>query len=151
MEEKDKITDHDEPLYTIGTVAEILNVSVQTLRAYERERLIIPFKKASHHRLYSMNDIERLRCIRRSITERKFSIPALKNMYALIPCWDIKPCTVKEQEECEAYNSSLQPCWSFTQKVDGCNNQDCRTCNVYKNFINCEQIKNSIKNISRKK
>ncbi len=150
MPDRKNMIDPDEPVYTIGTVAELLEVSVQTLRAYERERLVIPFKKASNHRLYSMNDLERLRCIRRSITEKKFSIPALKAMYALIPCWDIKPCTSEERENCEAYKSSEKPCWSFEHKSSSCATTDCRVCNVYKNFINCEKIKESIKNISRK-
>jgi hypothetical protein len=35
----------NEPLFPIRTAAKLLNISVHTLRMYEKEGLIIPFKK----------------------------------------------------------------------------------------------------------
>ena len=46
-------------MYSIGTVARMLGISVFTLRKYEREGLIVSFKKKSGHRLYSASDVER--------------------------------------------------------------------------------------------
>jgi predicted site-specific integrase-resolvase len=40
-----------EPVFSISTAAKLLDVSVHTLRMYEREGLIIPFKKDSSQRL----------------------------------------------------------------------------------------------------
>ena len=51
---------NEEPLYPIGTAARMLNVSVHTLRLYEREGLILPHRKDTGHRLYSNADIERV-------------------------------------------------------------------------------------------
>ena len=65
---------NDSPVYTIGTAAKMLSVSVQTLRLYEHEGLILPFKTPGNQRMYSPEDIERLRCIRKMINEEKISI-----------------------------------------------------------------------------
>ena len=147
MSKAESIIDKDKPVFTIGTVAELLNISVQTLRIYEKEGLIIPFKKDSKHRLYSQNDIERLQCIRTAITEMKYSIPAIKSMYSLIPCWKLKPCTNKDMKNCEAYKGSNEPCWTVKHESNVCAEQECRECTVYKQFIKCEQIKEVIKKI----
>ena len=57
----------NEPKYTISTAARIAGISVHTLRKYEREGLIIPFKKDSNQRLYSDQDLDRIRCIIKTI------------------------------------------------------------------------------------
>jgi len=142
-------TDKDTPLYTIGVVAQLLEVSVHTLRLYENEGLVIPFKKDSNHRLYSANDIIRLKCIRDSITNKKFSIASIKTLYAMIPCWSIRNCSEGERENCEAYNSTMNPCWTFKHSNNLCALQECRTCDVYKEHNHCDNIKETIKNNTR--
>ena len=138
-----------EPLFTISTAANLLNISVQTLRLYEKEGLVLPFKKSSKHRLYSKADIERIECVRRAITEKKISINGILTMYSLIPCWDIVNCSEENRGKCQAYAGHSQPCWSFQHPGAICENKTCRECNVYKIFVDCEKIKDSIKNISR--
>jgi len=46
---------------TIGTVAEMFGLHQQTLREYEREGLIQPHRTAGGTRMYSQEDVERLR------------------------------------------------------------------------------------------
>ena len=46
----------DEPKYTISNAAKLAGISIHTLRMYEREGLIIPFKKTSNQRLYSRSE-----------------------------------------------------------------------------------------------
>jgi len=53
----------ERPLYLISTVAKMLNIHPQTLRLYEREGLIKPARTEGNTRLYSQEDIERLRTI----------------------------------------------------------------------------------------
>jgi len=55
--------DREQPLYTISTMARILDVHPQTLRLYEREGLIKPKRSAGNTRLYSENDLEHLRMV----------------------------------------------------------------------------------------
>jgi len=52
-----------EPLLTIGTVARMFELHQQTLREYEREGLIKPRRTAGGTRMYSPQDVERLRFI----------------------------------------------------------------------------------------
>jgi MerR family transcriptional regulator/heat shock protein HspR len=140
---------YHEPLFPISTAAKLLNVSVQTLRLYEKEGLVISFKKSSKHRLYSKADIERIECIRKAITEKKMSINGIRTMYSLIPCWDIVNCSEEDRNNCQAYAGHSQPCWSGSHNGTVCESNNCKECAVYKNFIDCENIKDSIKNISR--
>ena len=58
-----------EPVFTMRMAAKLVGIHQQTLRAYEREGLIAPARSAGGHRLFSQDDIERLRMIRRLITE----------------------------------------------------------------------------------
>ncbi|MDP2207725.1 MAG: MerR family DNA-binding transcriptional regulator, partial [Bacteroidota bacterium] len=47
MSEKTYISSSNEPVYSIGTAADLVGLSVQMLRLYEAEGLILPFKKSS--------------------------------------------------------------------------------------------------------
>ena len=58
-----------EPVLSIGIVAKKLGVAVQTVRLYEQEGLVLPFKAESGHRLFSAHDLERLQCVLKMITE----------------------------------------------------------------------------------
>ena len=51
------------PLYMISVAADLAGMHPQTLRIYERRRLISPQRSAGNTRLYSQADVERLRLI----------------------------------------------------------------------------------------
>lgn len=55
----------DEPCYVISVAARLLGMHVQTLRYYERAGLIEPSRSRGNIRLYSAQDIERLREVKR--------------------------------------------------------------------------------------
>ncbi len=55
--------------YTIGMVAEILNIHPHTLREYEREGLIRPKRTAGNIRLFTEKDIEDIKFIREMTQE----------------------------------------------------------------------------------
>ena len=138
----------EEPVFSISSAARMLGVSVHTLRLYEREGLIIPYKKQSSHRLYCLTDIERLKCIRSAIKDKKYSIPAIRTMFSFIPCWDIVGCSAEERQSCQAYTGNSSPCWTYRHSDNTCQKRDCRQCIVYQKYSSCEEIKNGIKNIS---
>lgn len=56
--------DKKRPLFMISVVAEMFHMHPQTLRLYEREGLIHP-QRVGRSRLYSQEDLERLRMILR--------------------------------------------------------------------------------------
>lgn len=58
------------PVYSIGAVAEMLNVPAGTLRTWEsRYGLVVPERSAGGHRLYSREQLEKLRFLTTRITE----------------------------------------------------------------------------------
>ncbi|MFQ5905553.1 MAG: MerR family transcriptional regulator [bacterium] len=52
----------ETPVYVISVAAKLVGVHAQTLRLYEREGLVEP-SRSGNRRLYSENDIRRLRYI----------------------------------------------------------------------------------------
>lgn len=142
-----KLEISDNPLYTISTAANLLNISVHTLRMYEREGLIIPYKKESNQRLYSDKDLERMRCLRTAISKEKMGIEGIRRMLSLIPCWGIINCSIKERLKCQAFNEYSKPCWMINHKNNICEKKNCRECEVYSSFGNCESIKDKLKEL----
>jgi len=136
--------DTETPVYSIGTVARMLGVSVFTLRLYEREGLVISHKSNTKQRRYSQNDVERIKCIRRAITELKFGIAGVKGVYALIPCWSIVNCSEQDRANCEAYKGHSKPCWAHKHDSNTCSSRVCRECPVYQKLTDCSKIKESI-------
>ena len=133
----------DEPVYTISTAAKLMGISVHTLRMYENEGLIIPFKKESNQRLYSDKDIERIDCIRKSIQNDKIGIAGLKSIAALVPCWELINCSPNDRQNCESFVSHLKPCWTYKHDKNVCSEISCRECSVYKDF-DCSKVKEKI-------
>ena len=54
-----------QPVYMIGVAAELCGTHPQTLRQYERLGLIVPARVGAKNRLYSENDIARVKQIQR--------------------------------------------------------------------------------------
>jgi MerR family transcriptional regulator/heat shock protein HspR len=138
--------DNDEPVYPIRTAAKLLNISVHTLRMYEKENLILPYKKSTHHRLYSDFDIKRINCIRSAINESKISINGIKTIYAMMPCWEVMNCSKEDKSRCAAFLRHSGPCWAVKGDETICATKNCRECSVYQNFGECGSIKNFIRN-----
>ena len=136
-----------QPVYTISTAARLLGISIPTLRMYEKEGLIIPFKKSSSHRLYSDMDLERIRCLRKVINGGKMGIESIRRMLALIPCWAIVGCSESDRKQCDAFNSYENPCWMHHHKNNICSDRDCRECEVYNSFSDCSSLKEKLKEL----
>lgn len=141
--------ENDEPIFTISAAAKLLNISVHTLRMYENKGLIIPHKKDSGHRLYSKEDLDRIKCIRKLINEDKISINGLILIFSLIPCWDILKCSDKDKKKCKAYLGYSMPCWTYEHPKTICEGSECRLCSVYLESLNCKSIKDKIKKLKQ--
>ena len=59
----------NQPVYMIGVAAVLCGVHPQTLRQYERLGLVVPSRAGAKNRLYSENDIKRVRRIQRLTQE----------------------------------------------------------------------------------
>lgn len=64
----DKIS-RDQPCYTIGVVARMVDLHPQTLRNYEQMGLVVPHRTEGNIRLYSQREVDRLRKINRLTQE----------------------------------------------------------------------------------
>jgi MerR family transcriptional regulator/heat shock protein HspR len=118
-------------LYTIGEAADLIGVSVPTIRMYEREGLIIPLRKASRHRLFSEGDLERIRSIRRTINTDKVSIAGIRRLMSLVPCWRMNGCSEEEKAACPRFAAEGSPCWMVSGKTWQSKSDECRNCGVY--------------------
>ena len=132
--------------YTIGEVAKLVGVSVQAIRMYESKGLIMVYRRASGHRYFTEDDIKRIKCIKRAISEEKISIAGLQRLLALIPCWEIKGCSVEERRRCPAYMNVTAPCWMIKEQTVGrCQEDECRVCPVYTSVKDCNELKEFLK------
>jgi len=127
-EEKEK---RDMPLYTIGVAAELMSITAQTLRLYEKHGLVKPSRKKKN-RFYSENDIRWLFCLRELVHDKKISIEGIKKLLNYAPCWEITMCPEERKNKCLAYRDRAKPCWEINQMI--CNNKSdnrCEKCIVF--------------------
>lgn len=54
------LDDPDAPLYTVGVVADLMDVDPQVVRGYDKRGIVSPDRSDSGHRRYSRRDIRRL-------------------------------------------------------------------------------------------
>lgn len=140
----DKYKTENEPVYQISVAAQLMGISVHTLRMYENKGLIIPYKTENNRRLYSDSDVLRVLKIRKDIQERKLNIHSIRTLSALIPCWLIVKCSDEERSNCPAFNQHDNPCWTYKHSGNPCETNECRECAVYNINTDAEKIKETI-------
>jgi MerR family transcriptional regulator/heat shock protein HspR len=59
----------DRPRYMISVAADLVGMHPQTLRIYEQKGLVRPKRTAGNTRLYSEDDLERLRVVQKLTTD----------------------------------------------------------------------------------
>ncbi|MEW6117140.1 MAG: MerR family transcriptional regulator [Nitrospirota bacterium] len=125
------------PLYPIGIVAELIGITEQTLRLYEKHGLIKPARR-NKNRYYSDNDIKWLTCIRDIIHTKKISIEGIKKLMEYAPCWEITDCPDEKRSKCTAQIDKTKPCWELNRAI--CNRDSGRLCEDCVVFI-ADQMK----------
>jgi MerR family transcriptional regulator, heat shock protein HspR len=73
----------DSPRYMISIAAELAGMHPQTLRVYEQRGLVRPQRTAGNTRLYSDEDIERLRLIQRLTSELGLNLAGVERVLRL--------------------------------------------------------------------
>lgn len=69
---------YSEPLFVISVAARLVEMHPQTLRKYEREGLIAPSRTSGNLRLYSDEDIERLRQVKYLVEQRGLNLAGVQ-------------------------------------------------------------------------
>jgi MerR family transcriptional regulator/heat shock protein HspR len=72
----------DRPLFMISMAAELAAMHPQTLRLYERRGLLAPRRSAKNTRLYSLDDVARLRRIQ-ALTELGLNLAGVERVLEL--------------------------------------------------------------------
>lgn len=67
-----------EPVFIISVAARLLEMHPQTLRKYEREGLIAPSRTTGNLRLYSDEDLQRLRQVKYLVGELGLNLAAVQ-------------------------------------------------------------------------
>ncbi|MDI6801107.1 MAG: MerR family transcriptional regulator [Thermodesulfovibrionales bacterium] len=127
----DESNKKDLPLYPIGIVAELIGITDQTLRLYEKHGLLKPARR-NKNRYYSENDIKWLVCVRDLIHKKKISIEGIKKLLEYAPCWELTECSDERREKCTAFIDKSKPCWELNRTI--CNRESgkiCEDCVVY--------------------
>jgi MerR family transcriptional regulator/heat shock protein HspR len=88
------------PLYAIRVVSEFLNVTEQTLRVYEKNGLIRPYRR-NRDRYYTANDVVWLKCLRRFLKEDGINLKGIERLLRLVPCYAISTCA--DCRDCTAH------------------------------------------------
>jgi len=138
--------DNNEPVFSIGIVAQKLGISVPTVRMYEKAGLIIPFRTTTERRLYSIADLDRIDFFRKLIKQEGLNLASIRRLLAIIPCWGIKPCTAEMREKCPANNNCKSTCWMLPSTACQKAGASCRSCTVYlDSYKDIENIKQFLK------
>ncbi len=122
--------DKDQPIYPISVAAKLLSVHPRTLRIYEDEGLLKPARQGNK-RFFSTNDIEWVRCIRKLIHTDGISIPGVKKLLELTPCWEIRNCPDETRNQCTAYKDRTVACWQQVNIACSRGRDRCLDCEVY--------------------
>jgi len=91
--------DIDIPVYMISVAAKLAGVHPQTLRIYERRRLISPNRTPGSTRLYSMRDIETLKFIQRLTQEQGVNLAGVRMIMDLRRELEVMKKTLDEAEK----------------------------------------------------
>ncbi len=75
---------NNEPLYIISVVSRVLKMHPQTLRKYERAGLIRPSRTEGKLRLYSDEDLARLRLIKRLVDDLGLNVAGVNLVLQLV-------------------------------------------------------------------
>lgn len=118
--------------YFISDVSREVNLSQKTIREYEKMGLVKPRREPrTNNRIYSVFDISQIRQISHLIHNEGFTLPCLRRLVQLAPCWNVFDCDAKEN--CSAFKFPYKPCYETRQTVETHCDDSCDHCVIYVN------------------
>jgi MerR family transcriptional regulator/heat shock protein HspR len=92
--------------FAISVAARLLGVHAQTLRAYERQGLIVPSRTKGRIRLYSVDDIRRAQQVRRLIEDLGVNLAGVEVILRLTERIRALEAQVEQLQQAAASNKS---------------------------------------------
>lgn len=96
----------NQPVYMIGVAAELCNVHPQTLRQYERLGLVVPSRVGAKNRLYSDEDIARVRRIQRLTQQMGVNLAGVEIILRLLD--DIEDLKLEMDSQLQEYAAEVE-------------------------------------------
>lgn len=90
---------YDEPVYMISVAAKLAGMHPQTLRIYERKKLIEPKRTQGSTRLYSQRDVDRLKLIQTLTQELGLNLVGVIKIFELQDEIERLQCIMGELEK----------------------------------------------------
>jgi DNA-binding transcriptional MerR regulator len=131
------------PPIKIGAVAQHFGVSVDLLRLYEREGLLIPLKSPKGTRYFTQRDYLWIAAVLRLVREERLNFAGIRHLLALLPCREIRGCDGVPKANCSLTAGAAEPCWIHQ---NCCSPGDCYQCGVYRAAAKCENLKTFVPN-----
>ena len=96
----------DQDLYFISVAARMLGMHPQTLRKYERLGLVQPTRTIGSMRLYSRDELERLRIIKRLVDDGGINLAGVQRLLSIAEVVQrIRPLMLSHEDALSAKNS----------------------------------------------
>lgn len=130
----------------IGVVAQRFRVSVDLLRLYEREGLLLSLKSAGGTRYFTEHDYAWIGTIIQVVRQARLNFAGIRHLLAITPCWKINNCSNIGKNGCQVIQDRTQPCWVNAGRCairpkDACGGeQDCYFCPVYRSAASNEDL-----------
>ena len=96
----------NQPVYMIGVAADLCGVHPQTLRQYERLGLVVPSRVGAKNRLFSDEDIARVRRIQRLTQQLGVNLAGVEIILRLLD--DIDDMRVDLEQQMADYASEVE-------------------------------------------
>lgn len=125
----------------IGAVARHFNISVDLLRLYEREGLLIPLKSRRGTRYFTEHDYLWIGTILRLVRQARLNFAGIRHLLALLPCWQMRNCGFESRKNCPVISDPSKPCWANRATCPVVSCQECYFCEVYRSAPTCENLK----------
>jgi MerR family transcriptional regulator/heat shock protein HspR len=122
----------------IGAAGRESGVSVQAIRLYEAEGLLISFRSKAGTRWYSERDVQWILRIK-GLLSKGLNFEGIRRLLAQIPCWALRPCTPALHSACSMHHQNRLPCWTDPEKLCPEKLRECYHCNAYgraREFVN---------------
>ena len=124
----------------IGDVARHFRVSVDLLRLYEREGLLIPLRSPRNTRYYTIQDYPWIRTILRLVREARLNFASVRRLLSLVRCHQSKGCAQTSRQSCPFIHDTTNPCWANRRPTWKCGENECYFCPVYRSAPSCENL-----------
>lgn len=92
------------PLFPIGTVMELTELTARQIRYYEEHQLVVPARTKGNQRMFSLNDIDKLLEIK-DLLDQGVNIAGIKQIFAM-----------KELEKLEKQNRKKERYQEISEK-----------------------------------